>query len=309
MSSTTTPGGSAAQWPDLPARMRVHELAKRAGSSSKEILALLAERGQPVSSAASSVDAATAAAVLTDLLGPPEPVPAEQLADRPPGVADAEVAFEAGSADAAVADPDDAVAAVETTDLLVEAIAATDSPEVDSPVFVEPEDGESAGRRRRRRGRRGRGKAVGETEAGTDAPADADGPAAGADATEDPESGPAGEPADAVADAAESAPTDGERAEDDDSDTESGGAGTRRRRRRRRQPVATNRPARTIRTTPSSTSANRAARPRAEVAGRPGLHPTGGQAAAPPRLPGHPPPAADPDRGRVPGPPRGGATG
>ena len=67
---------------------------------------------------------------------------------------------------------------------------------------------------------------------------------------------------------------------------------------------------RTIRPTPSCTSAPRAPRPPRSDSGRdPGhqrFHPAGGQASAPPRRPRRrPSPAADPDRGRVPGPPRG----
>ncbi|MET3803863.1 ribonuclease E [Nakamurella sp. UYEF19] len=53
---------------DLPAKLRVHELAKRAGLASKDLIAALAAAGVVVSSAASSVGAADATAVLTSLL-------------------------------------------------------------------------------------------------------------------------------------------------------------------------------------------------------------------------------------------------
>lgn len=53
----------------LPAKPRVHGLAKVAGVASKEIIALLAERGVTVSSASSSVDRHLAVQLLTELLG------------------------------------------------------------------------------------------------------------------------------------------------------------------------------------------------------------------------------------------------
>ncbi len=67
---------------DLPAKLRVHELAKRAGLSSKEIIAALAAAGVPVSSAASSVSSANAVSLLTLLLAAPhaDPIPAPDLA-------------------------------------------------------------------------------------------------------------------------------------------------------------------------------------------------------------------------------------
>jgi len=57
---------------DLPAKLRVHELAKRAGVSSKEVLAALAAAGGKAASAASSVGAVEASAYLTALLGSSE---------------------------------------------------------------------------------------------------------------------------------------------------------------------------------------------------------------------------------------------
>ncbi len=66
---------------DLPAKLRVHELAKRAGVSSKQIIAGLAAAGVPVSSAASSVGSADAAVVLTALLDPAASDAAEPAPD------------------------------------------------------------------------------------------------------------------------------------------------------------------------------------------------------------------------------------
>ncbi|MGI8415808.1 MAG: translation initiation factor IF-2 N-terminal domain-containing protein [Nakamurella sp.] len=54
---------------DLPAKPRVHELAKRSGLSSKELIAALAERGIQARAASSSVDHDAAVALLTALLG------------------------------------------------------------------------------------------------------------------------------------------------------------------------------------------------------------------------------------------------
>ncbi len=70
MSPSTTPTPSTTldqALADLPAKLRVHELAKRAGLTSKEIIAALASAGVPVSSAASSVSSADAVVVLTAL--------------------------------------------------------------------------------------------------------------------------------------------------------------------------------------------------------------------------------------------------
>ena len=69
MARITTPDQNlSAALADLPARPRVHELAKRAGRSSREVIAALAERGAPVGSASSAVDAVTATALLTEWL-------------------------------------------------------------------------------------------------------------------------------------------------------------------------------------------------------------------------------------------------
>ena len=54
---------------DLPPKPRVHELAKRTGLSSKELIAALAERGVAAKAASSSVDRAAAIALLTALIG------------------------------------------------------------------------------------------------------------------------------------------------------------------------------------------------------------------------------------------------
>ncbi len=61
---------------DLPPKPRVHELAKRSGLSSKELIAALAERGVSAKAASSSVDRGVAVSLLTALLGDiSEPTP------------------------------------------------------------------------------------------------------------------------------------------------------------------------------------------------------------------------------------------
>ncbi|OJV31341.1 MAG: hypothetical protein BGO26_01915 [Actinobacteria bacterium 69-20] len=54
---------------DLPPRVRVHDLARRAGLSSKQAIDALAAAGVPVGSASSSIDRDVAEALLTSLLG------------------------------------------------------------------------------------------------------------------------------------------------------------------------------------------------------------------------------------------------
>ncbi len=67
----------------LPARIRVHELAKRAGRSSKEVLAALAELGTPASSASSTVTAEVATQLLTQWLGDAGETATESAPMRP----------------------------------------------------------------------------------------------------------------------------------------------------------------------------------------------------------------------------------
>ena len=59
---------------DLPAKVRVHDLAKRAGTGSKEIIAGLALAGVSVGSASSSVDRDVATALLVALLSGPDDI-------------------------------------------------------------------------------------------------------------------------------------------------------------------------------------------------------------------------------------------
>jgi len=70
---------------DLPAKLRVHELAKRAGITSKDVITALAQAGVVVAAAASSVGAMEASAMLTALLGVPQAiVPAPAVIESAP---------------------------------------------------------------------------------------------------------------------------------------------------------------------------------------------------------------------------------
>lgn len=70
--STSTTSQSeklAAATADLPARVRVHEIARRTGSTSKDVIAALAKNGVTATSASSSVDREVAQQVVGSLLG------------------------------------------------------------------------------------------------------------------------------------------------------------------------------------------------------------------------------------------------
>ena len=103
MSPSTTSQTLEQALTELPAKLRVHELAKRAGLTSKEVLAALSAAGVKASSAASSVGADDATAVLTTLLGADESAPAPDAGTADAGTADAGTA-DAGTADAGTAD-------------------------------------------------------------------------------------------------------------------------------------------------------------------------------------------------------------
>ena len=87
-STSTDPAAGAAlreALDGLTARPRVHELARRAQMSSKEIISALADRGVTVASASSGVDLADATDLLTSLLGDPESsAPAESVGSITP---------------------------------------------------------------------------------------------------------------------------------------------------------------------------------------------------------------------------------
>jgi ribonuclease E len=215
---------------DLPAKPRVHELSKRVGTTSKEMLAVLAERGLTIGSASASVPREVAIAVIEHYLGPPDRVEAAALAAEapPPAAAQAE----------AVASPDEA-----PSPPAVPTAASTPVADPLNPLFLPPTEvttptgrstaddeseqdelapAESAAKRPRRR----RGRSSGRRDTGvpvdTDEQVEADGPVV------------AVEPAVELTEAADEAADESadETAEQDETGGE--GAGRRRRRRGRR---------------------------------------------------------------------------
>src|SRR5918997_2084074 len=170
MANTTTPAGSIGGLPgtsmttgpagaelaaSLPARVRVHALAKLLSVSSKEVMAALTELGIAIRSPQSSIDRETALRALEVLLPDPASdaveteqfdLQAEEVDDRGvPGVSLAPVFNSAApvflppvSKPAAVEEPDDEV-----------------DEDEDQEGEAEPD---GASRRPRRRGRRGRGR-------------------------------------------------------------------------------------------------------------------------------------------------------
>ena len=264
MSPTTSPLDAALD--GLPAKPRVHELAKRSGASSREIIAALADRGVTVTSASSSVERDTALAVLTELLGEPEPsaapVPAtepSQSTDSPDGTG--------ASTDSSMTSPlflppqaptrsssrrrrgrgKDAEGEADQPTLDTSAVvetpapqpAPTDETESADQTDAEGEDGQSAdqqagdggsssGRRRRRRGRRGgRGRVADEADETSEDDETPGDAAAGGVGADTPE-------ADDDSAQAEDDTDDDEAADDED---RAAGTGSRRRRRRRRRAV------------------------------------------------------------------------
>jgi ribonuclease E len=200
MSSPTSSSASlAAALDGLPGKPRIHELAKRSGASSREIIALLADRGVTVVSASSSVDNATAVDLLTALLG----ADADAAPDAPVGEGPApEDLATAGSADVPPA---------------VEPEAAMDPAEI--PLFLPPQAPARPARRRR-----GRGTAVAEHSTAEPAADDQQ-------ATSTPDAQPSAEPGDTADDDAAAPGAGPDAAGDGAAET---GAGRKRRRRGRR---------------------------------------------------------------------------
>jgi ribonuclease E len=261
MSNNESPAGETGgpvPVPDLPERMRVHELARLISRTSREIMATLADHGVEVRAAQSSIDRAAAEKVIAVLV-PVEVVTevvtpeAVALVTEPDPVApqrDPEVATDTAT-EAATAP---AVGAASLTPLFAPPTPIFQPParpsrrrravpepveEVEPPVEeaepvaddeaapAEPDtadddanDDEGA-RRRRRRGRRGRGRGRGGEDA-DDATDDTD---AGSDTAESDDD------SDDDADSAEEGSDDTA-----DDDTDAGGSRRRRRRRRRRGP-------------------------------------------------------------------------
>ncbi|NMO91403.1 Rne/Rng family ribonuclease [Actinomycetospora sp. TBRC 11914] len=142
-SSTAPPSGR----PDdstlaaLPDKLRVHALARLVGSSSREVLAVLARLDVAARSAQSSVDRTTVSRVVDELFGSGTP------ADTPTPVAEAPAADPVVLPDAPAPEP-----AAAGDGEVTGAISA--APSAPAALFLAPDtstpDGESGGRRRRR---------------------------------------------------------------------------------------------------------------------------------------------------------------
>ena len=232
----------------LPARLRVHALAKLLSVSSKEVIATLADLGEAVRSAQSSIDRETALRAVQALL--PEPASGRQAAA---GAATGALEVDDPGAPAVplapVFNPPAPVflppapkkaapkkAAAATPEDVTEGDTDADDAETDG---ADADDADGNARRRRRRGRRGRGRGKGgdgpevgpenglengAEDGSTDNREDATGTASGG---EDTGLGLDG------AGAAVVLPDGDDGAEDGDDD--SGEAGGKRRRRRRRR--------------------------------------------------------------------------
>ncbi|ACU35138.1 translation initiation factor IF-2 N-terminal domain-containing protein [Actinosynnema mirum] len=214
---SATPGHPALA--DLPAKLRVHALAKLLGTTSKDVLAALADLGETVRSAQSSVTRDLAIKVGESLLNWDDivtgdvdeltvteveaAVPAREVAALTPLFAPPSAMFLPPTPVATTAVP---VTRAEPEDEDDEA----DDQHADAS---DDADGDGDGRRRRRRGRRGRGRGKGVGEDSQD------------ESAEEVEEAPA----------AEAEPEADEPAADAADDEEDGGGSRRRRRRRRRK--------------------------------------------------------------------------
>ncbi len=221
-------GQQSAADEDLPERLRVHELARVLGTTSKQVLDALTDIDGRSRSPQSSVDQADAVRVRDMLAAAPAEIdlPAESamiIVTGPETEPESRLILE--THEPAVAEPpaymplfvapQPVIASAPAADGDDLAHAADDSAEEAADEDDDAEDGtERPANRRRRRGRRGRGRGRGE-QAGED------------DSSEEPG-------AEAVDDSAEDTGEDADGAEAE-GDEESAGATRRRRRRRRRR--------------------------------------------------------------------------
>ncbi|HVV11972.1 Rne/Rng family ribonuclease [Amycolatopsis sp.] len=243
--STATP--AAGPLGELPARVRVHALAKLLGSNSRDVLAKLTELGETARSAQSSVPREVAVKVAEALAGPAEETESAVAAPEA-AVPAAPATPEQAPEPAAAAEPEPEpqpepgrpmahvpVFAAPSPVFLPPEPSAAERPEPRSkpkPAAVEEEPAEqadaadkdsddsdeAAGRRRRRRGRRGRGRGKG-----------------GEDSAEN-ESNEQDQAEDGKAEDEAKPESDPER--DDNEDNDDSDSSSRRRRRRRRRKSA-----------------------------------------------------------------------
>ena len=224
---------------DLPAKPRVHELSKRVGTTSKEMIAVLNERGLSVSSASASVPRAVAIAVIEHYLGEPAPAGPGEAAQAPPAggtgpVADAGPDAAGTDIESPVADDPDArrPAVGDPLALLflppVEAVVAAPRADRRDTRDDDETDGDPAAERSEeappKRSRRRRGRPTGRRSEATDADGAEDSGESAAPGRADEPTAP--EPATAVT-------PEPEADEDTDADQDDSGEGGGRRRRRR----------------------------------------------------------------------------
>ncbi|TDP96319.1 translation initiation factor IF-2 N-terminal domain-containing protein [Labedaea rhizosphaerae] len=250
MSETSTPAGGTGgdnstsarpELAELPAKVRVHALAKLLGKSSREVMDALDNLGQGARSAQSSVTKDTALQVADALLGSVDPVGLAGLVEEAAAEPAAPVAAPTkqppptpvfATASPLFLPPTEAPAPVrpareepkaepEPIDQADEDAESADVDDSDDAGADGADDGDEGSRRRRRRGRRGRGRGKGGADDGDDtAEQSAD---AGDQAEDDPKA------KDDQDDSAKS-----EKASEKSDDAE-GDEGSKRRRRRRRR--------------------------------------------------------------------------
>ncbi|WP_033437372.1 translation initiation factor IF-2 N-terminal domain-containing protein [Saccharothrix sp. NRRL B-16314] len=208
MSNTEKPagaagGGNATPLADLPAKLRVHALAKLLGASSRDVVAALADLGEPVKGVQSSVSRDLALKVAESLRGWDDIVTGDvdEQTEEPVAVARDVAPL------APLFAPPSAMFLPPTPVVKPQVVEDEDDSEDESDEHAAEDAGdEGEGRRRRRRGRRGRGRGKGVGD-------------------ENGEDEQGEEPAEAEAET--------EAAEEPSADEE--GPGSRRRRRRRRR--------------------------------------------------------------------------
>ncbi|HET6259424.1 MAG TPA: translation initiation factor IF-2 N-terminal domain-containing protein [Pseudonocardia sp.] len=239
---------------DLPAKMRVHALAKVLGRTSREVLAVLADLGEAGRSAQSSIDRKVAEQVVTALV----PATAARSADPEPAAEPAEAAVEEAPVEEAAPlapvfapptplfQPPTRPARTRRRGAEPEATPVSDETELspvstDAPVeerVAEPapaatdgddsDDSDDGARRRRRRGRRGRGRGRGSDGFDDESGDDSD------DSDDSDEAVSVDTTAAGAAGAGAESGSDQDEDSDRESDDEAGGSRRRRRRRRRR---------------------------------------------------------------------------
>ncbi len=246
--NTSKNGASTEALPELPAKVRVHALAKLLGKSSREVLDALTALGEPPRSAQSSVDRERATRVASQFATPDTSAGEPDAAPGVAASATAEPEKPRGrrTAPSAIFLPPDPSAAPRparaskqseerAASTAAEDTVAGAAEEVASDDRDDGEDADGAARRRRRRGRRGRGRGKGGL---FDSHGDAE--TAAQQGKGKPEQAPDTLQGAAKTKQAASADTEGSDAEEDSDedaadDSQSDGGSRRRRRRRRRK--------------------------------------------------------------------------